>query len=154
MTINNVFVVGAGVMGNGIAQVSAGAGYNVTLMDIKEEFINKALSSIEKSLDRQIKRGNVQEGEKKDIMSRIRTTCEMKDARDADLAIEAILEVPELKFSVFRELDNICPKHTILASNTSTLPITATAAATNRQSQVIGIHFMNPVPVMKGIEII
>jgi len=154
MAINKVFVMGAGVMGNGIAQVSAGAGYNVTLMDVKKEFLNKALTGIEKNLDRQIKKGNIQEGEKKDIMHRIKTTREMQDAQEADLVIEAIPEVPELKYSTFRELDKICPKHTILASNTSTLPITATAAATNRQSQVIGIHFMNPVPVMKGVEII
>ncbi len=154
MVIRNVFVIGAGVMGNGIAQVTAEAGYNATMMDIKEEFINKALASIEKSLDRKIKKGGIQEGDKKNIMSRIRTTLEIKDAQDADLVIEAIPEVLELKLDTFRKLDSICPEHTILASNTSALPISAMAAATKRQSQFIGIHFMNPAPVMKGVEVI
>jgi len=154
MVIKNVFVMGAGVMGNGIAQVTAEAGYNATMMDIKEEFINKALASIEKSLDRKIKKDIIQEGDKKNIMSRIRTTLEIKDARDADLVIEAIPEVLELKLDTFRKLDSICPEHTILASNTSALPISAMAAATKRQSQFIGIHFMNPAPVMKGVEVI
>jgi len=154
MVIKNVFVMGAGVMGNGIAQVTAEAGYNATMMDIKEEFINKALASIEKSLDRKIKKDIIQEGDKKNIMSRIRTTLEIKDARDADLVIEAIPEVLELKLDTFKKLDSICPEHTILASNTSALPISAMAAATKRQSQFIGIHFMNPAPVMKGVEVI
>jgi len=154
VVIRNVFVMGAGVMGNGIAQVTAEAGYNATMMDIKEEFINKALASIEKSLDRKIKKGIIQEGDKKPIMSRIRTTLEIKDARDADLVIEAIPEVLELKLDTFRKLDSICPEHTILASNTSALPISAMAVATKRPSQFIGIHFMNPAPVMKGVEVI
>ena len=156
MVIKNVFVMGAGVMGNGIAQVSAEAGYNVTMMDIKEEFISKALVSIEKCLDRKIKKGIIAEDDKKPIMSRIRTTLEIKDARNADLVIEAMPEVLELKLEVFRELDGICPEHTILASNTSALPISAMAAATSakRQSQFIGVHFMNPAPVMKGVEVI
>ena len=154
MVIRNVFVMGAGVMGNGIAQVTAEAGYNATMMDIKEEFINKGLASIEKSLDRKIKKGSLQEGDKKPIMSRIRTTLEIKDARDADLVIEAIPEILELKLDTFKKLDSICPEHTILASNTSALPISAMAVATKRQSQFIGIHFMNPAPVMKGVEVI
>ena len=154
MVIRNVFVMGAGVMGNGIAQVTAEAGYNATMMDIKEEFINKGLASIEKSLDRKIKKGSLQEGDKKPIMSRIRTTLEIKDARDADLVIEAIPEILELKLDTFKKLDSICPEHTILASNTSALPISAMAVATKRPSQFIGIHFMNPAPVMKGVEVI
>lgn len=154
MVIKNVFVIGSGVMGNGIAQVTAEADYDVTMMDIKEEFINKALASIQKSLDRKIKKGGIQEDDKEKIMSRIRITLEIKDAQDADLVIEAIPEVLELKLNTFKELDQICPEHTILASNTSALPISAIAAATKRQSKVIGIHFMNPVPVIKGIEII
>lgn len=156
MVIKNVFVMGAGVMGNGIAQVSAEAGYNVTMMDVKEELISKALASIEKSLDRKIKKGVIAEGDKKPIMSRIRTTLEINDARNADLVIEAIPEVLELKLDTFRKLDSICPEHTILASNTSALPISAMAAATSakRQAKFIGIHFMNPAPVMKGVEVI
>lgn len=154
VVIKNVFVMGAGVMGNGIAQVTAEAGYNVTMMDIREEFINEALTSIEKSLNRKIKKGIIQEDDKNNIISRIRTTFDTKDAQDADLVIEAIPEVLELKLNVFKELDHICQEHTILASNTSALPISAIAAATKRQSKVIGIHFMNPVPVIKGVEII
>ena len=156
MDIKNVFVIGAGVMGNGIAQVTAAAGYNVTMIDIKEEIISKALATIEKSLDRKIKKGDIQEEDKKTTLSRIRTTLEIKDAKDADLVIEAIPEDLELKLNAFKELDNICPEHTILSSNTSALPISAMAVATSdvRQSKVIGIHFMNPVPVMKGVELI
>jgi len=154
MVIKNVFVMGSGVMGSGIAQVTAGAGYDVTMMDIKEEFISKALASIEKSLDRKIKKGDIQESDRKSIMSRIKTTLEVKDAKDANLVVEAIPEALGLKLNVFKELDQICQEHTILATNTSALPISAIAAATKRQSKVIGIHFMNPVPVMKGVEII
>lgn len=154
MTISNVFVVGAGTMGNGIAQIIAESGYNVTMMDVKEEIINKALASIQKSLDRRIKKGDIQESDKNTIISRIKTTVELKDARSADLIIEAVPEILELKLKTFRELDQICQEHAILASNTSALPISAIAAATKRKPQVIGIHFMNPVPVIKGVEII
>ncbi len=154
MVIKNVFVMGSGVMGNGITQVTAEAGYNVTMMDIKEEFINKAMTGIEKRLDRKIKKGVIQESDKKTILSRIKTTLEVKDAKDADLVIEAVPEILELKLKTFEELDRICPEHTILGSNTSTLPISAIAAAAKRQSRIIGIHFMNPVPVIKGVEII
>lgn len=154
MAIQNVFVMGAGVMGNGIAQVVAESGYNVTLMDIKEEFINKALASIEKNLDRKIQKGTIQEGDKANILSGIKTTIDVKHAQDADLVIEAIPEVLELKLNTFKELDSMCPEHTILASNTSALPISAIAAATKRPEKVIGIHFMNPAPVMKGVEVI
>lgn len=154
MVIENVFIMGAGVMGNGIAQVTAEAGYIVTMMDIKKEIIEKGLASIDKSLNRKIKKGDIQEKDKKDIMSRIGTTFEIEDAKHADLVIEAIPEVLELKLDTFQQLDSICPEHTILASNTSALPINAITAATKRQSKVIGIHFMNPVPAIKGVEII
>ena len=154
MAIKNVFVMGAGVMGSGIAQVSAEAGYNVTMMDIKEEFLSKGLASIEKSLDRKIKKGTIQESDKANAMSRIKTTLDTKDAKDADLVIECAPEELELKKNIFKDLDGICPEQTILATNTSALPISAIAAATKRPAKVIGIHFMNPVPVMKGVEII
>ncbi|MDO8567949.1 MAG: 3-hydroxyacyl-CoA dehydrogenase NAD-binding domain-containing protein [Dehalococcoidales bacterium] len=154
--LKRVLVIGAGVMGSGIAQVAAESGYDVSLMDTRQEFVSKGLAGIEKRLDSRIKKGNLQETDKKAILSRIKSTLDIKEAGTADLVIEAIPEVLELKLKTFKELDNICPEHTILASNTSALPISAMAAATSagRQAKVIGIHFMNPVPVMKGVEVI
>jgi 3-hydroxybutyryl-CoA dehydrogenase len=154
VAIKDVFVLGAGVMGNGIAQVSAEAGYNVTMADIKDEFIQKGLASIEKSLDRKVNKGTIQESDKAAAMSRIKTTLDIKDAKDADLVIEAAPEELELKKNIFKQLDEICPEKTILATNTSSLPVSAIAAATKRPEKVIGIHFMNPVPVIKGVEVI
>jgi len=154
VAIKNVFVIGAGTMGNGIAQVSAQAGYNVTMSDIKDEFIQKGLAAIEKSLDRGVKKGTMQESEKAAIISRIKTTLDMKDAKDADLVIEAAPEVIDLKKSIFKQLDEICKEDAILATNTSSLPVGEIAAATRRPEKVIGIHFMNPVPVIKGVEVI
>ena len=154
MAIKNVFVIGAGTMGNGIAQVSAQAGYNVTMSDIKDEFIQKGLAAIEKSLDRGVKKGTMQESEKAAIISRIKTTLDMKDAKDADLVIEAAPEVIDLKKNIFKQLDEICKEDAILATNTSSLPVGEIAAATKRPEKVVGIHFMNPVPVIKGVEVI
>jgi len=154
VAIKNVFVIGAGTMGNGIAQVSAQAGYNVTMSDIKDEFISKGMAAIEKSLDRMIKKGTLQENEKTEMMSKIKTTTDINDAKDADLVIEAAPEELGLKVSIFKQLDEICKADAILGTNTSSLPIGAIAAATGRPEKVIGIHFMNPVPVMKGVEVI
>ena len=154
MAVKNVFVIGAGTMGNGIAQVSAQAGYNVTMSDIKDEFLSRGMATIEKSLDRLVKRETIQESEKAAIIARIKTTVDMKDAANADLVIEAAPEELELKTSIFKQLDEICKSDAILATNTSSLPIGAIAAATSRPARVIGIHFMNPVPVMKGVEVI
>jgi 3-hydroxybutyryl-CoA dehydrogenase len=154
VAIKNVFVIGAGTMGNGIAQVSAQAGYNVTMSDIKDEFLSRGIATIEKSLDRLVKRETIQESEKAEIISRIKTTIGLKDAADADLVIEAAPEELELKISIFKQLDEICKSDAILATNTSSLPIGAIAAAIGRPDKVIGIHFMNPVPVMKGVEVI
>ncbi len=154
MAISKVFVIGAGTMGNGIAQVSAQAGYSVVMSDIKDEFVQKGIAAIEKSLDRGVKKGTMQESDKAAIMSRIKTTLDMKDAKDADLVIEAAPEVLELKINIFKQLEEICKPDAILATNTSSLPIGAIAASTKRPDKVIGIHFMNPVPVMKGVEII
>ncbi len=154
MAINKVFVIGAGTMGNGIAQVSAQAGYSVTMSDIKDEFIQKGLATIEKSLDRSVKKGTLQESDKAAILARIKTTLDMKDAKDADLVIEAAPEVLDLKKNIFKQLDEICKPDAILATNTSSLPIGEIAAATKRPDKVVGIHFMNPVPVMKGVEVI
>ncbi len=154
MAIKSVFVIGAGTMGNGIAQVSAQAGYNVTMSDIKDEFISKGIAAIEKSLDRGVKKGTMQESEKAEIISRIKTTLDMNDAKDADLIIEAAPEVIDLKKNIFKQLDGICKDDAILATNTSSLPIGEIAAATKRPEKVVGIHFMNPVPVIKGVEVI
>ena len=154
MEIKNVFVMGAGVMGNGIVQVAAQAGYKATMEDVNQEVLQKGLASIERRLSRGVDKGRISEDDKTDIMSRISTATDISSARDADLVIEAIPEILELKINTFKELDNLCPEHTILASNTSALPISAMAAATKRQEKVVGIHFMNPVPMMKGVEII
>jgi len=154
VAIKNVFVIGAGIMGNGIVQVSAEAGYNVTMMDIKEEFVSKGLASIEKNLDRKVKKGTMQESDKAAVMSRIKTTLDMKDAKDADIVIEAAPEELELKKNIFKQLDEICKADTILATNTSSLPVSEIAAATGRPEKVIGVHFMNPVPMIKGVEVI
>jgi 3-hydroxybutyryl-CoA dehydrogenase len=154
VAIKNVFVIGAGIMGNGIVQVSAEAGYNVTMMDIKEEFVSKGLASIEKNLDRKVKKGTIQESDKAAVMSRIKTTLDMKDAGDADMVIEAAPEELELKKNIFKQLDGICQGNAILATNTSSLPVSDIAAATGRPEKVVGMHFMNPVPMIKGVEVI
>jgi 3-hydroxybutyryl-CoA dehydrogenase len=154
MAIQKVFVIGAGTMGNGIAQVSAQAGYDVTMSDIKDEFIQKGMATIEKSLDRLVKRETITEKDKAIILSRIKTTVDNKDAKDADIVIEAAPEILDLKKNIFKQLEDICKADAILATNTSSLPIGEIAAATKTPGRVIGIHFMNPVPVMKGVEVI
>ena len=154
MAIKNVFVVGAGVMGSGIVQVSAEAGYNVIMMDIKSEFVKKALDAIGKGIDRKVKKGAMQESDKAVVLSRIKTSVALKDAKEADLVIEAALEDMKVKKDIFRELDEICKPDAILGTNTSSMPIGEIATATKRPQKVIGIHFMNPVPVMKGVEVI
>jgi len=154
MATKEIFVVGAGVMGNGIAQVSAAAGYDVIMSDIKDEFVKNGVSTIDKNLSRMVTKGKLQEDEKGKILSRIKTTLDNNDAKDADIVIEAALEVMDIKKTIFRQLDGICKPGAILATNTSSLPIGEIAAATKRPQSVIGIHFMNPVPVMKGVEVI
>ncbi len=154
MEIKTVAVIGAGTMGNGIAQVVAQAGYNVIMTDIKEEFLAKGMSTISGSLDRLIKKGTLQEAEKTAILGRIKTSLDMKEAKNAQLVIESAPEILDLKASIFKELDDVCPPETILASNTSALPIGAISTAVKRKDKVIGIHFMNPVPLMKGVEVI
>jgi len=154
MVIKKVFVIGAGTMGNGIAQVSAQAGYDVIMSDIKDEFIKKGMAAIDNSLGRLVKKGTMQESEKAAIIARVKTTTDNKDAKDADLVIEAAPEILDLKKNIFKQLDEICRADAILATNTSSLPIGEIAAATKKPERVIGIHFMNPVPVMKGVEVI
>ncbi len=154
MEIKTVAVIGAGTMGNGIAQVIATAGFNVIMTDIKDEFLSKAMTTIAGSCDRLIKRGTLKEEDKNAILGRIKTTTDMKEARNAQLVIESAPEILELKSNIFKELDAVCPPETILASNTSALPISAISSGAKRKDKVIGIHFMNPAPVIKGVEII
>ncbi|HWO76987.1 MAG TPA: 3-hydroxybutyryl-CoA dehydrogenase [Bacillus sp. (in: firmicutes)] len=154
MTVQKVMVVGAGQMGSGIAQVFAQSGFQVILNDIKQEFVERGLGVITKNLARQVEKARISEAEKADILNRIKTSTSLEDAQDIDLVVEAAVENMEVKSKIFAQLDQFAPKHAILASNTSSLPITEIAAATNRPEQVIGMHFMNPVPVMKLVEII
>nr|WP_106783457.1 3-hydroxybutyryl-CoA dehydrogenase [Lysinibacillus timonensis] len=154
MPIQKVMVIGAGQMGSGIAQVCAQAGYEVLLNDLKKEFLDRGLSVITKNLSRDVEKGRKTEEEKIATLDRISQSLDMKDAHDVDIVIEAATENMDIKQSIFREVDAIAPKHAILATNTSSLPITEIAAVTERPEQVIGMHFMNPVPVMKLVEII
>jgi 3-hydroxybutyryl-CoA dehydrogenase len=154
MSINQIMVIGAGQMGSGIAQVCAMASYNVILHDIKDEFVQKGIGNIQKNLNRQVEKGRLEESEKETILSRIITSVSLENASKADLVIEAVVENMDVKTQLFKMLDQFAPDHTILASNTSSLPITEIAAATERPEKVIGMHFMNPVPVMKLVEII
>ena len=154
MTIQHVFVIGAGQMGSGIAQVCAQAGFKVVLNDISEQAILRGLSVITKNLERDIEKGRKSKDEKEAILQRIQTSLSIDDAQHAQIVIEAAVENMEIKQSIFKKLDSITSAHTILATNTSSLPITEIAAVTNRPEKVIGMHFMNPVPVMKLVEII
>jgi 3-hydroxybutyryl-CoA dehydrogenase len=154
MEIKKVFVIGAGQMGNGIAQVTAQAGYDVTMSDIKDEFVQKGMDAISKSLDRGVKKGTITEADKTAILARIKTTTTNDDAKDADLVIEAAPEIIDLKKSIFKKLSDVCRPDAILASNTSSLPISDIANVVKNPGRFIGIHFMNPVPVMKGVEVI
>lgn len=154
MEIKKAMVVGAGQMGSGIAQVAAAAGLQVILNDIKDEFVQRGLGVIEKNLSRNVAKGRMEESEKKEILSRIKPSVSLEDAADVDIVIEAAVEKMEIKSQIFKKLDRIAPSHAILATNTSSLPITEIAAVTGRPEKVIGMHFMNPVPVMKLVEII
>ncbi len=154
MSIQNIMVIGAGQMGSGIAQVCAQAGYSVVLHDMQEEFVQKGIGIISKNLNRSVEKGRLDESEKESILSRITASVSLENASNADLVIEAVVENMDIKTQLFKMLDQYAPAHTILASNTSSLPITEIAAATNRPEKVIGMHFMNPVPVMKLVEII
>lgn len=154
MQIETVMVVGAGQMGAGIAQVCAQAGYQVHLNDMKEEIVEKGLEVIAKNLDRQVQKERISSEEKESILSRFIKSTDLKDAKNVDIVIEAAVENLKIKMQIFENLDQYAPAHAILATNTSSLPITEIAAATNRPEKVIGMHFMNPVPVMKLVEII
>ncbi|WP_018307341.1 3-hydroxybutyryl-CoA dehydrogenase [Desulfitobacterium hafniense] len=152
--MKTIMVIGAGQMGSGIAQVAAQAGYTVILNDIKEEYVARGLKGIEKNLDRSVEKGKLTAEEKSKILGQLQASVSLQDAALADLVIEAAVENMAIKHDIFQTLDRICPEHTILASNTSSLPITEIGACTERPDKVIGMHFMNPVPVMKLVEII
>ncbi len=154
MGIRTVGVVGSGQMGNGIAQVAACSGIGVTMVDIKQEFLDRGISSISNSLERLVSKGRMSREEAESAFSRIDYSVGLGALSDCDLVVEAIPEIPELKFSTFAELDSICKPEAILASNTSSISINDIAAHTNRADRVIGMHFMNPVPIMKLVEII
>ncbi|MBS4206823.1 3-hydroxybutyryl-CoA dehydrogenase [Bacillus sp. FJAT-50079] len=154
MDIKSVMVIGAGQMGSGIAQVCALAGYHVYLHDLHEEIVNNGIALIKKNLNRQVEKERMTEIEKKSALENIIASTKINDAEKVDIVIEAATENMQIKTKIFAELDQYAPNHAILASNTSSLPITEIAAATKRPEQVIGMHFMNPVPVMKLVEII
>jgi len=151
----NITVVGSGTMGNGIAHVFAQHGFTVLLNDLQQSFLDRALLTIGSNLDRQIKKGSLQEAQKNEILARIRPSLDLKEAcKEADLIIEAATENDAIKKDLFRKFDQFSRPSTLLASNTSSISITEIAAVTGRPDKVIGMHFMNPVPVMKLVEVI
>ena len=152
--MEKIFVLGAGTMGAGIVQAFAQKGYEVIVRDIKDEFVERGLTGINKNLSKLVSKGKMTEETKEDILSRISGTTDMNLAADCDLVVEAAIENMKIKKEIFAELDKICKPETILASNTSSLSITEVASATGRPEKVIGMHFFNPAPVMKLVEII
>ncbi|MBU1155922.1 MAG: 3-hydroxybutyryl-CoA dehydrogenase [Proteobacteria bacterium] len=154
MAINTIGVIGSGQMGNGIAQVAAAAGLNVIMSDIKQEFCQRGISTIAGSLARLVKKEKITSEDQDAILGRIKTTTDLKDMANTDIVVEAATENVNLKLDIFRQLDAICPENVILASNTSSISITKIAGVTGRSEMVIGMHFMNPVPMMKLVEVI
>ncbi len=152
--IKNVAVIGAGTMGNGISQVFAVSGFNVILIDINQEFLAKAKKNIEGSLERMVKKALISEVERNEALSRLSTSPDLSSAANAQIVIEAVTENLEVKTSIFKKLDGLCAHETIFASNTSSLPITELASTTKRPDRFVGMHFMNPVPIMKLVELI
>ena len=152
--MKKIGVIGAGTMGTGIAHVSALSGFDVTLVDIEQNLLEHSLTSIKKGLKRQVDKGKISQEEMNTALGRIQTITEMKSLSSEDIVIEAATENKEVKISIFSELDTFCPEKTILASNTSSISISLSASATNRPEKVIGMHFMNPVSIMKLVEII
>jgi 3-hydroxybutyryl-CoA dehydrogenase len=155
MAIKTIGVIGAGQMGNGICQVAAyPGGINVIMNDIADQFVNRGFDTISKNLDRLVAKDKIKADQKTEILSRIKKSTNLEDMKDADIVVEAATEREDLKLGVFKKLDEVCKPGVILASNTSSIPITRIAGATKRPELVIGMHFMNPVPVMQLVEII
>jgi len=152
--MNKVAVIGSGTMGNGIAQVVATAGYNVILVDLKKEYLNRGMETIKKNLDRAVKKEKIGDKDKKEILNRINITTEYEDIKEVNIVIEAAPENIEIKKEVFEELDKVLNQDVIIASNTSALSLTELATVTSRPEKVLGIHFFNPVTVMKLVELI
>lgn len=147
-------VVGAGTMGNGIAQTAAAAGFNVVMCDVSQEFVDRGVANISKSLDRFVKKETMTEEQKGEVLGRITSTTNLEDLKDCTLIVEAASENFDIKKQIFQKLDEVCPAETILSSNTSSISITKIAATTKRPDKVIGMHFFNPVPLMKLVEVI
>lgn len=154
MDCKKIFVAGAGLMGSGVAQVAAQAGYLVTMQDVSQQSLDRGMANIKQSVGRFVKKGVYSAEQELEILGRIKTTLTLEIASDADLVIEAIFENLDAKQAIFKQLDEICPAHTILATNTSALSITKIASITGRADRVIGMHFFSPVPMMKLVEII
>lgn len=154
MEIKKFGVIGAGQMGNGIVQVAATSGLHVVMSDISEELVLKGLRAIEKNLARSVEKEKISTADRDTILSRISTTTSLSDMAEVDYVVEAAVEREDLKFKIFQDLDTICPDHVILGTNTSSIPIGRIAAQTKRPEKVVGFHFMNPVPVMKLVEVI
>jgi 3-hydroxybutyryl-CoA dehydrogenase len=155
LAIKKICVVGSGTMGSGIAQVSAQAGYDTTMIDVKQEFLDRGLGIIKTSLTKFVQKEKIGQEEMNATLARLHTSIDMKNAiKDVDYVIEAVFERAEVKLPIFGQLEEVCPKETILASNTSGIPVSLLASATKRPEKVIGTHFMNPVPLMKGVEIV
>ena len=153
-TVEHVGVVGAGTMGSGIAQVAAASGYDVTMRDIEPEYVENGFETIADSLGRQVKSGSLTESEAEAARGRIEGTTDLEDLADCGVVVEAALEEIDIKRDIFGDLDDIVTDDAVLATNTSTLSITTIAAATDRPESVVGLHFMNPVPIMKGVEVV
>lgn len=154
MEIKKIGVLGAGTMGNGIAQVCALSGHDVVMRDIEDRFLENGMNAIQKSLSKGVEKGKLTEDQKQETLSRIHTTLKVEDLKDVDLVIEAVIENADLKKSVFQELDELVGDGVIFASNTSSISITELGAATQRPDKFIGMHFMNPVPIMKLVEVV
>jgi len=154
MEIKTIGVVGAGQMGNGIAQVAAHSGFRIVMSDIADSFVQKGMGTISKNLGKLVEKGKIPPPKKEEVMGRIKGTIQLKDMAETDFVVEAATENEPLKLNIFKELDQVCRKEIILSSNTSSISITRIASATQRPLQVIGMHFMNPVPVMQLVEII
>lgn len=154
MSIKTIAVIGSGTMGNGIAHVSAASGYNVILIDIKQDFLDRAVTIIGKNCDRLIKKERMSESDKSALLGRVTTSLSLEDAGKADFVVEAATENEKIKFEIFKTLDKVCKDGVILASNTSSISITAIGAQTSRPESVIGMHYMNPVPMMKLVEVV
>ncbi|MFH1538758.1 MAG: 3-hydroxybutyryl-CoA dehydrogenase [bacterium] len=154
MAIETVLVVGAGTMGNGVAQVFAQGGYKVLMTDVSDDIIKRGFAKIDKSLSKAVEKGKLEAGKKDEILSRIKGHTDLGCAKDADFVVEAALEKMELKKEIFRKLDSTCKPGVILCTNTSSQPVTPIAAVTKRPDKVIGMHFFNPAPIMKLVEVI